>query len=56
MLQNFHNIFIFSCGGSQFNNFLFYFILTYKELVGANTIIMEITQKKKKLNNTSKYY
>ena len=48
MSQNFHNTFIFSCGGSQFNNLLFYFILTYKELVGANTIIIEIIQRETK--------
>ena len=48
MSQNFHNTFIFSCGGSQFNNLLFYFILKYKELVGANTIIMEIIQRETK--------
>ena len=32
MSQHFYNTFIFSCGGSQSNNLLFYFILTYKKL------------------------
>ena len=32
MSQDFHNTFIFNCGGSRSDNLLFYFILTYKKL------------------------